>query len=105
MWTTFFAIFEEEKSSSKFLEVLNHQHKNLEFSMEKSIGAFPFLDVQININENILKTRIWRKPTHTSVPSQLQCSVSWTVENRPYNMSIKKSKNNLFHRQYFLDRS
>ena len=23
-----FAIFEEEKSSSKFLEVLNHQHKN-----------------------------------------------------------------------------
>ena len=24
-----FAIFEEEKSSFKFLEVLNHQHKNL----------------------------------------------------------------------------
>ena len=62
-----FAIFEEEKSSSKFLEVLNHQHKNLEFTMEKSIGAFPFLDVQININENILETRIWRKPTHTGV--------------------------------------
>ena len=35
--------------------------------MEKSIGAFPFLDVQININENILETRIWRKPTHTGV--------------------------------------
>ena len=62
-----FNIFEEEKSSSKFLEVLNHQHKNLEFTMEKSIGAFPFLDVQININENILETRIWRKPTHTGV--------------------------------------
>ena len=62
-----FAIFEEEKSSSKFLEVLNHQNKNLEFTMEKSIGAFPFLDVQINNNENILETRIWRKPTHTGV--------------------------------------
>ena len=35
--------------------------------MEKSIGAFPFLDVQININENILETRIWRKPTRTGV--------------------------------------
>ena len=55
-----FAIFEEEKSSSKLSEVLNHQHKNLEFTMKKSIGAFPFLDVQININENILETRIWR---------------------------------------------
>ena len=47
--------------------VLNHQHKNLEFTMEKSIGSFPFLDVQININQNILETRIWRKPTHTGV--------------------------------------
>ena len=76
-----FAIFEEEKSSSKFLEVLNHQHKNLEFTMEKSIGAFPFLDVQININENILETRIWRKPTHTGVLLNYSaaCPEQWKI--------------------------
>ena len=62
-----FAIFEKEKPTSKFLEVLNHQHKNLDFTMEKPIGAFPFLNVQININQNILETRIWRKPANTGV--------------------------------------
>ena len=35
--------------------------------MKKLTGAFPFLDVQININQNTLKTRIWRKPPHIGV--------------------------------------
>ena len=35
--------------------------------MEKSIDAFPFLDVQININQNTVETQIWRKPTLTGV--------------------------------------
>ena len=35
--------------------------------MEKSTAAFPFSDVQININQNTLETRVWRKPTHTGV--------------------------------------
>ena len=102
-----FAIF-EEKSSSKFLDVLNHQHKNLEFTMEKSIGAFPFLDVQMNINQSILGTRIWMKPTHTGVllnfnaacPEQWKTGLILCLLKR-----AKKSKNNLFHRQYLLDRS
>ena len=35
--------------------------------MKKLTGAFPFLDVPININQNTLKTRIWRKPPHIGV--------------------------------------
>ena len=53
-----FAIFKEEKSCSKFWNVLNRQHKALKFTIKKSPGAFQFLDVQININQNTLKTRI-----------------------------------------------
>ena len=58
-----FAIFEEEKSCSKFL---NHQHQNLKFTKEKWTGAFPFLDVQININQNTLE--FWANQ-HTLVSS------------------------------------
>ena len=74
-----FAIFEEEKSSSKFLGVLNHQHKNLEFTIEKSVCSFPFLVVQININQNMLETQIWKKPTHTGVLLNLNavCPEQW----------------------------
>ena len=53
-----FAIFEKQKSCSEFLNALNHQQKNLKFTMEKSIGLFPFLDIQINISQNTLETRI-----------------------------------------------
>ena len=62
-----FTVFEEEKLCSEFRNVLNHRHKNLKFTMEKSTGPFPFLDLQININQNTLVTRIWRKLTHTGV--------------------------------------
>ena len=35
--------------------------------MKKSTGEFPFLDAQININQNTLETQIWRKSIHTGV--------------------------------------
>ena len=49
--------------------------------MEKPIGAFPFLDAQININQNTLETRIWRQPTHTDVLLNFNaaCPEQWKI--------------------------
>ena len=61
------AVFDADTDCSEFLKILNNQHKNLKFTMEKSTGAFPFLDVEIKINQNTFDSQIWRKPTNTGV--------------------------------------
>ena len=46
-----FAVFDSKKDCSKFFDLLNKQHKNLNFTMEKSLNAnsLPFLDVHIEL--------------------------------------------------------
>ena len=44
-----FAIFNNETDSTEFLDRLNLQHKNLQFTMEKSTITFPFLDMEHKI--------------------------------------------------------
>ena len=51
-----FATFEDQQSSTTFLDLLNSQHKNIRFATEKSNGTISFLDVEIKINPNGLDT-------------------------------------------------
>ena len=62
-----FAIFNNEANSMEFLDRLNSQHKNLQFTMEKSTNTLPFLDMELKIHNNNLQSWIWRKPTYTGV--------------------------------------
>ena len=47
-----FAIFEDQRFSTTFLDLLNSQHKSIRFTMEKSNGTISFLDVEIKSNPN-----------------------------------------------------
>ena len=47
-----FAIFEDQRSNATFLDLLNSQHKNIRFFMEKSNGTISFVDLEIKINPN-----------------------------------------------------
>ena len=57
-----FAIFEDQRSSATFLDLLNSLHKNIRFTLENSNGTISFLDVEIKINPNGFDTWIWKKP-------------------------------------------
>ena len=60
-----FAIFINEANSMEFLDRLNSQHKNLQFTMEKSTNTLPFLGMELKIHNSNLQSWIWRKLTHT----------------------------------------
>ena len=42
-----FAVFDGNLSIAKFLNLLNKQHSNMQFAMEKSMQALPFLNVYV----------------------------------------------------------
>ena len=44
-----FAIFDDNLSITKFLNLLNKQHSNIQFTMEKSMQALSFLDVHVHV--------------------------------------------------------
>ena len=62
-----FAIFKSSEDATKFLEVLNSQHENLQFTVEWPKGTLPFLDVEINLSGVAIETWLYRKPTNTGV--------------------------------------
>ena len=74
-----FAIFNNEADSMEFLDRLNSQHKNLQFTMEKSTNTLPSLDMELKIHNNNLQSWIWRKPTHTGVFLNFKaiCPLKW----------------------------
>ena len=47
-----FAVFKTNESCSKFLDILNSQHKNIKFTVEYGSELMCFLDVQIKVKEN-----------------------------------------------------
>ena len=51
----------------KFLNVLNAQHKDIKFTIEKATNTLNFLDVEIKMNDTAYDTCIWRKPTNTGL--------------------------------------
>ena len=62
-----FCVLNNEASSDKFLDLLNKQHKNIEFAVEHGCETLPFLDVEITITESGIETKIYRKQTHTNL--------------------------------------
>ena len=58
-----FAVFDDDKKCDSFLNILNTQHKNLQFTVEKSANTLQFLNVVIKVNEQDVDTWVWRKPT------------------------------------------
>ena len=62
-----FAIFNCKSSRDNFFDLLNKQHKNLRFTMEVANGTLPFLDVEINIQQENASMWVYRKSTYTGV--------------------------------------
>ena len=54
-----FATFDDNLSITKFLNLLNKQRSNMQFTMEKSMQALPFLDVHVQIRKNELDLSVW----------------------------------------------
>ena len=62
-----FCIFTNEEDKHKFLDHLNRQHPNLQFTMETATNKLPFLDVEVSLTDSGLETSVYRKATHTGV--------------------------------------
>ena len=60
-----YAVFQSKSSCSKFLNVLDSQYKDMEFTMEKATSTLNFLDVEIKMNDIEYDTCMWRKLTST----------------------------------------
>ena len=74
-----FAVFPDDKSCTSFLDLLNSQHKNIEFAAEHAAETIPFLDVEIKLNDSGLDTWVSRKPTHTNLLLNFNafCPLKW----------------------------
>ena len=53
----------KEEELTEFLIYLNSYHSTIKFTEEHSAGGIPFLDTFVFIENNQLKTRLYRKPT------------------------------------------
>ena len=62
-----YAVFDSDSALSQFLDILNSQHKDVKFTLEKNTNCdnLPFLHVQIKLNDSGYDTCVWRKPTNT----------------------------------------
>ena len=63
-----FAVFDNDNACISFSGILNNQHKNIAYMIEKSKNILQFLHVVVQINEKDVDTRVWQKPTNTAVP-------------------------------------
>ena len=45
-----FAIFDDSLSITKFLNLLDKQHSNMQFTMEKSMQALPFRENELDLS-------------------------------------------------------
>ncbi|XP_055959216.1 uncharacterized protein LOC130014266, partial [Patella vulgata] len=61
-----FVVLDENDEPMSLLEHLNKQHPRIKFTIEtEKENTLPFLDVQVIKVNNQMKTKIYRKPTHT----------------------------------------
>ena len=77
--TYVFAVFYNSDHCTKFLDLLNSQHNNIKFTVELPSDTIPFLDVEIRLNETLIDTWIYRKPTNTNLILNFNalCSAKW----------------------------
>ena len=74
-----FAVFPDDESCTKFLDLLNAQHKNIKFTVEHASETIPFLDVEIKLTDSGVDTWVWRKPTNTNLLLNFNafCPLKW----------------------------
>ena len=74
-----YTIFDDNNSCTSFLSILNSQHKDIKFTVEKATKTLSFLDVEINITNNGFESWIWGKKTNTGVILNCNaiCPKSW----------------------------
>ena len=74
-----FAVFDDVSACWSFLNILNSQHENIKFTIEKSTNTLQFLDVDIEISENSVDTWVWRKPYNTGLLLNFAaiCPIKW----------------------------
>ena len=90
-----YAVFENESTCEKFLQVLNSKHENIRFIVEKSTDArtITFLDVQIELNENGYNTWVWRKPTNTGLLLNFNANCPQTWKSSLIMCLLHRAKN------------
>ena len=73
------AVFPDDESCTKFLDLLNAQHKNIKFTVEHASETIPFLDVEIKLTDSGVDTWVWRKPTNTNLLLNFNafCPLKW----------------------------
>ena len=47
--------------------ILNSQHNDIKFTIEKTTDTLAFLDVEIKLNDTSFDTTVYRKPTNTGL--------------------------------------
>ena len=62
-----FCIFRKDDDHRQFLKRLNNLHQNLSFTCEFGGESIPFLDMRITLEDNKIKTNVFRKKTNTDV--------------------------------------
>ena len=88
--------FDSELHVERFLNYINSLHRNIQFTVEKSINNnLPFLDIRISIQDGIVYTELYRKPTFTGrllhfksiVPRVWKSGLIKDLVHRAYNLS------------------
>ena len=72
-------LFEDINDVDRFFNYANTWHPNIKFTKEIGYKNLPFLDINIDISNNILITDVYRKPTYTSLILNYKslCPVQW----------------------------
>ena len=85
----------------EFLDRLNSQHKNLQFTMKNCTNTLSSLDMEIKIYYNILQSWLWKKPTITGVFLNFKavCPLKW--KSNLISFMLNPAKNICFDCQLF----
>ena len=72
-------LFEDNNDVELFFNYANTWHPNMKFTKEIGYKKIPFLDIDIDISNNILITDVYRKPTYTSLILNFKalCPIHW----------------------------
>lgn len=100
-----FAVFDNSVSCEDFLNHINNQHKNIKFTIEKSIdNVLPFLDTRVEIVGDSFESCVFRKPTNTNVllNASAICPTRWKkglILGAIHRAKMICSSSNLFERE------
>lgn len=74
-----FCIFRNNSDHTRFLSTLNEHHPNLKFTIESGNKQLPFLDVNVQFDDNSIHTTIFRKTSFTGLCLHFDsvCPIAW----------------------------